>query len=381
MTLDKIISSDTKPFLQKAWDQSGFQNPTSVQTKVGSIIMEGKDLLVEAPTGSGKTLAYLVPLLQKIDSDKKKTQIVIMTASHELAMQVHTVVQEWTKGSDINSASFIGGANIKRQLEKLKKHPQVVVGTPGRLLELVKRKKLKMHEVNTIVLDEGDQLLVPEHFQTIKDIVTSALNERQLLLFSATLPKEAETKAQIMMKDPDIIRIDELEVNQPVVDHIYFVGEQREKTDLLRKIIRSSNIHALVFVKDIGSLTVVAEKLEYKGVSLGVLHSDANKQERAKVIKSFREEKLDLLLATDVAARGLDIHDLPYVINLDLPKESNQYIHRAGRTGRLGGSSEGTVISILTEFEEGSLRKFSRKLNIPITRKVLYKGQIIDDKK
>ncbi|WP_407272864.1 DEAD/DEAH box helicase [Radiobacillus sp. PE A8.2] len=377
-TLQDIVA-DAKPFLQSAWNKSGFEKPTAIQVKTAAFITEGKDVIAESPTGSGKTLAYLMPLLQRIDHNKKDVQVVVLASSHELVMQINQEVQSWSQDSGISSATLIGGANVKRQIDKLKKKPQLVVGTPGRIQELINQKKLKMHNVKTIVLDEADQLLVPEHLSTIQQIIKSTLSDRQLLLFSATLSGVIENNAKGIMNDPEIIRVSAKDVDRPVTDYIYFVSEARDKIEFLRKLVRNHDMKALVFVRDINTLSVLAEKLDYMGIASGVLHSDTKKQEREKSIKEFREGKSELLLATDVAARGLDIPDLSHVIHMDLPLESNQYIHRSGRTGRLG-STTGTVISIVTVAEERELKKFARKLDITVIKKELSRGNIIDIK-
>ena len=373
------IISSMKPFIQEAWKKAEFQAPTPIQLKATPLILEGKDVLAESPTGTGKTLAYLLPALEKLSPENKSIQIVIMASSHELVMQIHEEFQKWSQGSDLSAATFIGGANVKRQLDKLKKHPQLIIGTPGRILELIKQKKMKMHEVKTIVLDEGDQLLVPEHIHTVKEIIKATLKDRQIVLFSATLPESTEAISKEFMNNPTLIKIDRTEIeNNESVEHIYFVSEMREKIDILASISRLESAHGLVFVKDIASLSVLAERLEYNRISVGVLHSDADKTVRQAALKNFRAGKFPLLLATDVAARGLDIQDITHVVHFDLPRDITEYTHRSGRTGRLGSTMKGTVISLVTDREERELKQFSRKLNIPVAEKEFYKGQIVD---
>lgn len=367
-----------KPFLQKAWKQSGFQKPTNIQTEAIPLITEGKDVIAESPTGTGKTLAYLIPLLDKIEPEKKNAQVVVVAPSRELVMQIFDVVQQWTKEGDMLSASFIGGANIKRQLEKLKKNPQIIVGTPGRIAELIKMKKLKMHEVKSIVLDEADQLLIPEHMETIQAIVKATMKDRQIVMFSATLPDTVEKIGQEIMNDPAFIKVKKDKAAAKKVNHLYFVCDRREKIDILRSLMRGHVSSALAFFRDVGNLNVIAAKLAYKGIEVGILHSESSKREREEAIKKFRNNDYSLLLATDLAARGLDIEGLSHVIHFDLPENANQYIHRSGRTGRMG--AEGTVISIVTASEERVLKKYSRDLNIPVHRKELYGGKIRNEK-
>ncbi|MFD2923613.1 DEAD/DEAH box helicase [Halobacillus naozhouensis] len=362
------------PFLKEAWERSSFKQPTSVQLNAIPFIKAGQDVIAEAPTGSGKTLAYLWPLLGQIDPVKKHAQVLVLASSHELVMQIHQEVQTWSKNSGITSTTLIGGANVKRQIEKLKKKPQMVIGTPGRVYELMKQKKLKAHEINTIVLDEADQLLVSEHIETVQNIVKATLKERQILLFSATLPEEVETSAQEFMKEPEIVRIKK-EALRPDAAHAYISTQDRDKLETLRKLARMESFKGLAFVGDIGNLSVYAEKIRYKGLDLEILHSDAKKEERARALKRFRNGDITLLLATDVAARGLDIKDITHIVNLNVPKVPSDYIHRAGRTGRLGSHS-GTVVSLVNPVEEKRLKKYARDFNFRLEKKEMYKGML-----
>ncbi|MFD2217089.1 DEAD/DEAH box helicase [Metabacillus endolithicus] len=376
MTLENFLQ-ELEPFIQSNWSKAEFENPTAIQLKAVPQILEGNDVIAESPTGTGKTLAYVLPLLNKIDVNRKAAQVVILAPSRELVMQIFDEVKKWSEGSGMTSASFIGGANIKRQVDKLKKSPQIILGTPGRIYELIKMKKLKMHEVKAIVLDEGDQLLIPENKKTIQDIVKTTLNERQVVLFSATLNESTESKARdLMKKDPEIIKVGKEEVPTGKVDHVYLVCEQRDKALILEKLVKNIPMKALGFVKDIGNLSVLGEKLDYKGVDVHLLHSDTKKEEREAALKSLRTEKQGLLLATDVAARGLDIAELTHVIHYDLPSTSSQYVHRSGRTGRQGAS--GTVVSIVTEREERELKKLAKELNITVRKNELFRGELAE---
>ncbi len=368
-----------KPFIQEAWKKTGFSQATPIQEKAIPLLLEGKDIVAESPTGTGKTLAYLLPLLNKVDPEKSDIQAVVLASSHELVMQIFQEFQKWSQGSNLTGASFIGGVNVARQLEKLKKRPQIIFGTPGRVLELIKQKKMKMHEVKTIVIDEGDQLLVPEHLNTIKDIVKSTLKDRQISLFSATLTDQAKHVAKEFLKEDAVdLKVERPEIKTAAnVEHLYFLCDPREKIEILAKISRLENVRGLVFVKDIGSLSVLAEKLNYKGVSLAVLHSDVKKIDRQTALNDFRAGKSNLLLATDVAARGLDIQGITHVIHYDVAKDVTEYTHRSGRTGRLGSES-GTVINIMTHREARELKQIADKLNIPLHEKDFYQGKIVE---
>ena len=370
-----VIVKDRKPFIQEVWKKSGFAQLTPVQTKTIPVIAQGKDIMAESPTGTGKTLAYLLPLLEKIDPDKKSPQALILASSRELVMQINEEVRIWSEGSGISGAAFIGGANVKRQLDKLKKHPQVIAGTPGRVYELIAQKKLKMHEVKTIVLDEGDQLIIPEHMQTINNIIKTTLKDRQIMVFSATLPEETVKVARGFMNEPEMIKVDKSEKMESKVDHLYFVVERREKSKILEKITRLKDVKALAFLNDIAELSVLHEKLSYKGIEMGVLHGESNKVDREKALRKLRSGKSPMLIATDVAARGLDIKGLTAVVHIDMAENIDQYIHRSGRTGRAG--ADGTVISIVTEREERELKKMARELEIPLTKVTFYGGNIV----
>ncbi len=374
--MDTLIK-EMKPFIQEAWTKSGFQQPTSIQQQAIPLIAEGKDVIAQSPTGTGKTLAYLLPLLEKIDVEQKAVQAVIIASSQELIMQILEEIGKWATGSGIRAASFIGGANVKRQLEKLKKHPHIALGTPGRMLELIKQKKLKMHEVKTIILDECDQLLVPEHTSTVTNIVKSTLSERQMVMFSATLPPHVEKVAAEMAKSPNMIKINKDEtIKAEEVSHYYFIAEHRDKMKMLEKISRLDEIKGLVFVRDIGNLTVLSEKLDFKNITVSILHSDLDKTQRQKALKDFKEGKTHLLLATDVAARGLDIKGITHVVHYDFPKDMEQYVHRSGRTGRFGAS--GTVLSIINEREERELKKYGTQLGIPVQKMMIRGGHITE---
>lgn len=370
--------NNLKPFLLETWEKSGFQDPTAIQEEAIPFILEGKDLLAESPTGTGKTLAYLLPILNKIDPNLQSLQAVVLASSQELVMQVYQEFQKWADGSGVRGTSIIGGANTKRQLEKLKKRPHIIFATPGRLLELIKQKKVKMHEVKMVVLDEGDQLLIPEHLTTVQSILKSTMSDRQVVLFSATMKAGTEQLAKGLTNEPEVLRIEKDEVaSSGEVEHIYFLCEQRDKIKLLEKIVRLENSKSLAFINDIGEIQILKEKLHFKELSIGILHSDLKKLERQAALKAFRDGKMNMLIATDVAARGLDIQGVTHVVQIDFPKDITQYVHRAGRTGRMGAN--GIVISLVTEREERELKRFCRELNLELHKRIFYKGKIAEE--
>ncbi|WP_242144748.1 MULTISPECIES: DEAD/DEAH box helicase [unclassified Bacillus cereus group] len=368
---------DMQPFLQQAWEKAGFKECTEIQTQAIPTILDGQDVIAESPTGTGKTLAYLLPLLHKINPEVKQPQVVILAPTRELVMQIHEEVQKFTAGTEISGASLIGGADIKRQVEKLKKHPKVIVGSPGRILELIRMKKLKMHEVKTIVFDEFDQIVKQKMVDAVHDVVKATMRDRQLVFFSATMTKEAEEVARDFAVQPQFIRVKRAETKS-LVEHMYIVCERREKNEYIRRIMHTGHVKAVAFLNDPYRLDEIAEKLKYRKMKAAALHAEASKQEREATMRAFRSGKLEILLATDVAARGLDINDLTHVIHLELPDTLDQYIHRSGRTGRMG--KEGTVISLVTPQEERKLLQFANKLGIVFKKQEIFKGTFVESK-
>ncbi|OEF97439.1 DEAD/DEAH box helicase [Desulfuribacillus alkaliarsenatis] len=365
-----------KDFIVKLWEESGFQDQTEIQKQAMPVLLAGKDVIAESPTGTGKTLAYLLPVIEKVDPDKKNIQAVILAPSHELAMQIYHETQKWTKGSNINSAALIGGANIKKQVEVLKKLPQIVVGTTGRVLELIKLKKMKMHEVKTIVVDEFDVLIAQEHVGNLNNIVKTTLKDRQIALFSATLSKRTEDIASELMNEPQLIQVKRSTTQGPSnTDHLYAVCEHRDKVNVLMKLVRSGIEKALVFINDFEKIKEIESKLTFKDFKIGVISGNSNKIERKNVINDFRNGKLNLVVASDVAARGLDIEALSHVINFDMTRDVDSYTHRAGRTGRMG--AKGTVISLVTKGEEALLKRIAKKLNVTAQEVELHHGKCI----
>jgi superfamily II DNA/RNA helicase len=370
------METNMKPFLQEAWQNAEFTELTEVQQKAIPEVLEGRNLVCESPTGTGKTLAYLLPILNSIDEKKMQAQALILAPSRELVMQIHQEIQKWTKGTGITSIALIGGANVKNQIEKLKKKPRIVVGTTGRITELIKMKKLKMHEVGTIVVDEFDLMIGNEHINNIRQIIKSTMADRQLLFFSATLSDVTDQVASELMENYEVIRVNQGVVSSAKVEHGYLLSEQRDKIEILRKLSNVKDLKALVFFNNLEKLSEAEEKLKYQKTSLEVLAGESKKMERKHSLNRFRAGKVPMLLTTDVAARGLDISGVTHVIHFEFPTDAKQYIHRSGRTGRMGAS--GTVISIVTKREESFLGKLAEELNLKVVKKRLHGGEIVE---
>lgn len=362
--------------LQEKWAKANFAHEMPIQTKLIPHMLDGSDIVAESPTGTGKTLAYVLPLLQKVDAAKKQTQALVIVPSQELGMQIVEVFREWVAGTGITVAQLIGGANVQRQIENLKKKPTIVVGTPGRLQELVKSKKLKMHEIKIIVLDEGDQLLSREHRTTVKSLIDATV-ERQLVVTSATITDEIELVAERMMNRP--IRIQVLAEDIPSkgqIVHSFVKTEPRDKTELLRKLSHLKGMRGLAFVNSLDQLLMKDSKLAYRDAPIVSLHSEMKKEERKKALDDFKNGKVSILIATDVAARGLDISGLTHVIHVDVPHSIEQYLHRSGRTGRAG--KDGEVLTLLTYSDEKTYKKWTKELPEKPVQKIWYKGELME---
>ncbi|MFI2857891.1 DEAD/DEAH box helicase [Paenibacillus sp. JSM ZJ436] len=355
--------------------EHGITEPSPVQAEAIPPILEGKDVLATSQTGTGKTLAYLLPALQGIDTDSKHLQKLILAPTQELAMQIVREAERYGEARGIRVLSLIGGAAIKRQQEKLKQHPQLVVGTPGRVRELIEIKKLKMHEVSTVVVDEVDQVFKLGGAGDVDRILKSTLRQRQLVFLSATVSAETAQLVKQEMDRPVEIGIDPGARTPSTLEHVYFVAEERDRVDMVRRIVRHYNPkRVIVFVNQTEDLAEVEAKLNYVGLSSAALYGEADKLTRSRVLKAFREGSTQLLVASDVAARGLDIEGLEMVINYDPPLNAESYTHRAGRTGRMGKS--GMAVTVVTDRQVFIMRKFNQELGISIGERALYGGKV-----
>ncbi|GKV65058.1 MULTISPECIES: DEAD/DEAH box helicase [unclassified Sporosarcina] len=352
-----------------------FKQPMPIQSLMIPEMLAGKDIVAESPTGTGKTLAYVLPLIQMVNGDVPKTQALIITPSQELSMQIVNVIRDLVEGTSVTVTQLIGGANMQRQIEKLKKKPTIVVGTPGRLNELVKERKLKMYDVKYVVIDEGDQLLSREYRVLVKDLIEAANPERQLAVVSATITEEIELVAKNMMQQPIRLQVnaDEIPDSGHVV-HSYVKVDDRKKTDTLRGVSSLSGVRALAFMNNVDQLRMKELKLLYNEAPVAVLYSDMKKFDRQKTLEDFRKGNIRVLIATDLAARGLDIEGLTHVIHVDVPHTVEQYLHRSGRTGRAG--ADGEVLTLLSYNEERDYRKVTK--GIKTVQKVWYSGELIE---
>jgi superfamily II DNA/RNA helicase len=362
-------------------NKQGIITPTDIQILSIPLVLENKDIIAESETGSGKTLAYLLPIFQKIDLSKNETSAIILAPTHELVVQIDKEIKLLSNNSGINvtSTTIIGDVNIKRQIEKLKKKPNIIVGSSGRILELIKMKKIKAHTVKTIVIDEGDRLLDKNNISSIQNVIKTTLKERQLLVFSATIKPETIDEAKKMMKDPELIKVIKDSANSENISHNYIVAEQRDKIIFLRKLIAAlSPKKTIVFQNKNDEIQITTDKLNHHNIKTCCIFGNASKEERKKALDGFKNGTYPILIASDLAARGLDIKDVTHIFNLDLPEDSKDYLHRVGRTGRAG--KKGTAVTIITENELARITRYENELKLKIQPKVIQNGKLFDSK-
>lgn len=361
--------------------KEGIDNPTQIQKTTIPLIIENKDLIAEAVTGSGKTLAYLLPSFQRMEVDSKDLHTIVLAPTHELVVQINNVIKSLANHSDypVRSTPIIGNVNIKRQIENLRSKPHIIVGTPGRVLELIKLKKIKAHQVKTIVIDEADKLLSDSNIQAVKDVIKTTQRDRQLLAFSASINKIARDRASELMKEPQLINLTDEKINSDI-NHFYITTTRRDKINVLRSLIHATKpTKAIIFINKNELIQDVVARLNYHKINTVGMFGNATKASRKETLDAFRSGKSTILVSSDLVARGLDLQEITHVINLDIPQDLNEYIHRVGRTGRAG--KKGTAISIITENEKQFLKKIERLNGIAITPKEIYKGKLINPRK
>lgn len=356
--------------------------PTPVQTAVIPEVLEGRDVIGHSATGTGKTLAYLLPLFQKIESGKREVQAVVLAPTHELVMQIFRQAEllAQNSGVPVAAAAIIGEVNIARQIDKLKEKPHLLIGSAGRLLELIQKRKINAQTIKTIVLDEADRLLDETNRAAVAAVIKTTQKDRQLLLFSATIPQETLAAAAQWLREPVHAAIRNDSPLPSGIAHMYFLAEARDKVVVLRKLLAGIQPErALVFVNTAPAIAETVAKLNFHGVAAAGLHGSANKAERKAALQDYRDGRVRILVASDLAARGLDIDGVENVINLDLPETAQAYLHRAGRTGRAGAT--GRVFSIVDKAEARRIPSLRKSLRISIAEKHLSYGEIVDPAK
>ena len=354
---------------QQRWQQK-FTTPTAIQEAVFEPLREKAHVVGISPTGTGKTIAYLLPLLTQI-KPKEGSQLLIVTSSQELAMQVATVAREWGQDLGLSTVSLIGGANLKRQQEKLKSRPEVVVGTPGRLVELMDSRKLKAHQIQSVVVDEVDQILGQGGEALLLRLLKHLNRDCQLNFFSATATNVLAQIEKLSPKPVTVVDVTTEDRSKGVTNHYFLRYPLRRKVDALRRILNQEAQPCLIFFNQVAELGAAEEKLQYHGLPVASLASDQGKLLRKQALGAFREGKCSLL-STDVAARGLDIDGLSLVVNAELPVDAASYLHRAGRVGRMGKT--GSVVTIIGDHQEKEYKKLLKTAGVVGEEVFLYAG-------
>ena len=332
----------------KAIKEQGYVAPTPIQAKAIPTLLEGNDLLGSAQTGTGKTAAFGFPMLQNIDSNSRTTQGLILSPTRELCLQITNEMKlygKYCKG--LNVVAIYGGASITEQAKQIKRGAQIIVATPGRMKDMIQRRLIDISKIDYAVLDEADEMLNMGFFEDINAILSYTPDQKSTWLFSATMPKEVAVIAKKFMHDPAEITVGKKNIGSKNVSHEYYVVGARDRYPALKRLADANpSIFSVVFCRTKRDTQKVAEKLIEDGYNAGALHGDLSQNQRDLVMKSFRNKQIQMLVATDVAARGIDVDDITHVINYQLPDEIETYTHRSGRTGRAG--RQGISMVILT---------------------------------
>jgi superfamily II DNA/RNA helicase len=364
------------PELIAALEKQQITQPTPIQTAALPVLSAGRDAYLHAETGTGKTLAYLLPIFSRIDSAQVATQAVIVAPTHELAIQIHRQCGELAQnaGWPVRSLLLIGGTSTERQIDKLKKKPHVVVGSPGRIAELLDKGKLKAQYVRSIVIDEADRLLSEESLLAVRAIIQAAPRTRQLIFASATLDQQAVAIAKEWTPELVMLQAGAAAVNENI-EHLYLICEERDKPDELRKLLHALEPErAIVFVHRNDVSERIALKLAHHKIAAADLNAALHKEQRKQAMDGFRKGTIRVLIASDIAARGLDIKGVTHIFNFDVPTLSQAYLHRVGRTGRAG--AKGLAVTLMTEIEARLVRRYEEELRIDMQCVRMREGQV-----
>ncbi|UII56208.1 DEAD/DEAH box helicase [Cytobacillus spongiae] len=355
----------------KSLKRMGFEEATPIQALTIPLSLENKDLIGQAQTGTGKTAAFGIPLIDKIDVTKDFIQGIIIAPTRELAIQVSEELYKIGFGKRARVLSIYGGQDINRQIRALKNRPHIIVGTPGRVLDHINRKTMRLDNVHTTILDEADEMLNMGFIEDIEAILSEIPSERQTLLFSATMPAPIQRMAERFMKEPQIVKVKAKEVTVPLIEQYYVEVQEKTKFDILTRLldIQSPDL-AIVFGRTKRRVDELSEALNIRGYMAEGIHGDLSQAKRMSVLRKFKEGSIDVLVATDVAARGLDISGVTHVYNFDVPQDPESYVHRIGRTGRAGRT--GVAMTFITYRERNYLEVLEKttkrkmdKMNTP----------------
>lgn len=363
------------PLLQKALANNGIHQPTPIQEQAIPLLLKGKDVIARSQTGTGKTMAFAVPALQGVNPDKGEIQALIVTPTRELAIQVAAEIKKlsaFIEGMDV--LSVYGGQDVIQQMHKLGGRVQVVVATPGRLLDHVRRGTIDLSHVSKLVLDEADQMLHIGFIQDVEEIIHQTPEGRQLMLFSATMPNEIVKLAETYMKDPEEISVKKKEATlKEIRQRVIETTDRAKQADLKLLLELHRPYLAMIFCRTKRRVSKLNEALQEAGYVTDELHGDLSQAKREDVMNRFREGEIRILIATDVAARGLDVDGVTHVINYDIPQDAESYIHRIGRTGRAG--NKGLAVTFVAQKDRNYLALIEKGINQHIQKQVLEKPQ------
>ncbi|KRN69913.1 ATP-dependent helicase [Carnobacterium maltaromaticum] len=369
------------PELLQSVERLGFEEATPIQEQTIPLALEGKDVIGQAQTGTGKTAAFGLPMLQKIDLKNRAVQGLVIAPTRELAIQTQEELFRLSRDKKVRVQVVYGGADISRQIRSLKDQPHIVVGTPGRLLDHINRRTLKLDQVETLVLDEADEMLNMGFLEDIEKIIKEVPKTRQTLLFSATMPDAIKRIGVKFMNEPEHVRIQATAMSDSLIDQYYVRCKDFEKFDIMTRLLDVQTPElTIVFGRTKRRVDELSKGLEMRGYRAEGIHGDLSQQKRMSVLKSFKKGDLDILVATDVAARGLDISGVTHVYNYDIPQDPESYVHRIGRTGRAG--KEGMSVTFITPNEMGYLRVIEdltkKKMTTlrPPTNAEAFEGQV-----
>lgn len=339
------------------WLASGLQAYTPIQETTYEPLKTGQSIIGLAPTGSGKTLAYALPILEQL-MPNEGLQAVILAPSQELVMQLRDVLQPYAKVVNLKIQTITGKANMSRQIDKLKQKPELIIATTGRLLELVGQKKIKLHQLQHLIVDEADELITDQGLDDVRQIAQLAAEDLQIAFFSATQSPELMALDKYFLNDFKVIDVRAIDQTSGQVEHLFVTVNNQQKVAVLKHLAHQENFQALVFFNQASQLKQVEQTLTHQQVKFATLSSQEHQTNRQNAMQQFKQNKIQLLLVTDVLGRGIDLQELPYVINFDQPRQLTTYIHRAGRTGRMGHN--GTVITLGNAHD---FRDFKKLLN------------------
>ncbi len=364
------------PRLVQATDALGFTQPTPIQEQAIPVLLSGtKDLVGLAQTGTGKTAAFGLPLLQLIDPDKRYPQALVVCPTRELCIQIVSEVELFKKFMPKASVVAVyGGTPIGGQIREIKRGVQIVVATPGRLIDLIERKAIDLGQIQYVVLDEADEMLNMGFQDDIEFILKNTPERESTWLFSATMPPEIKRVSRKYMTEPKEITVGKMNTGNKNIDHQYYITNAQHRYETLKRLIDfNPDIYGIIFTRTKADAQSIAEKLTREGYDIDALHGDLTQQQRDKVMGDFRDKNLQLLIATDVAARGIDVKDITHVINYELPDDIEVYTHRSGRTGRAGNT--GICMSVVHTREIGKLRQIERIVQAPFHKLEIPSGK------